>query len=303
MFDRLLRILAVLTAFAILIVVLMGSLVTNTGSAYGCGHNWPLCNGQVIPTATSNQTWIEFSHRMVVGFTSILVIILAVWIWSRLKQVKEARFLAVASVFLIFLQAFLGMSAVVWGNSSIVLALHFGVSLLSFTSNLLIALIVIEETHPNAIRLVPGIKRGMSWNFITLSIYTYLVMYTGAFVRHTDSSLAATDFPLVNGHLFPAELISRAGFQFVHRVAALILILWMVVTLVVCFNKYKKIPSLSILLFLALLLLLLQAFSGVLVLETKMALYTLLLHSLFVTVFFGLLMILLMIGLRWKEAR
>ncbi|MFT8709412.1 MAG: heme A synthase [Sporolactobacillus sp.] len=303
MWDRLLRILAVFSAFAILIVVLMGSLVTNTGSAYGCGHNWPLCNGQIVPTTSSDQTWIEFSHRMVVGITSIFVIILAVWVWTRLKHVKEARFLAVSSVVLIFVQAFLGMSAVVWGNSSFVLALHFGVSLLSFTSNLLLALVVIEETHPRGHRLIPAIKRGMAFNFTALSIYTYLVMYSGAFVRHTDSSLAATDFPLVNGRLFPVSLVSRVGVQYIHRVAALILILWVVATLIICRIRYKTISSLSTLLFLALVFLLLQAFSGILVLETRMALYSLLLHSLFVTGFFGLLMILLMIGLRWREAR
>ncbi|MFT8317241.1 MAG: heme A synthase [Sporolactobacillus sp.] len=301
--DRTLRILAIAAACAVLLVVLMGSLVTNTGSAYGCGNNWPLCNGQVIPTTPSDQTWIEFGHRFVSGLTSILVFIVAIWIWIRLKKVKEIRFLSISSVFFILLQAFLGMSAVVWGNSSIVLALHFGVSLLSFSSNLLIAFIVLEETNPNVQRIIPPIKKGMKWNFIILSIYTYILMYSGAFVRHTDSSLAATDFPTINGRLFPVTLFSRAGVQYIHRVLAFILLVWLVWTLIVCLRRYQNIPSLTIALFVSLVLILLQAVSGIFILKTHMALTFLLLHSFFVTLYFGILMIILMLGLRQNEQR
>lgn len=299
--DRYLRVLSLIGAAAVFIVVLMGTLVTNTGSAYGCGNNWPLCNGQVIPTAQAHQTWIEFSHRAVSGIASILVVIIAIWIWIRLKQVREARFLAVSSVFFIFLQAFLGMGAVVWGQSSVVLALHFGVSLLSFSSNLLIAFIVWEETLPHSRRIVPPIRKGMTWNFILLSIYTYIVIYSGAFVRHTQSSLGCTDFPLCNGRIFPEPLISKAGVQYLHRALALILVIWVILTLIHCMRHYQSTPSLSIILFVSLILVFLQAVSGILIIETKMALVFLLLHALFITGFYGLLMILAMLGLRRSE--
>ncbi|WP_239984808.1 COX15/CtaA family protein [Sporolactobacillus pectinivorans] len=296
--DRYFRLLSLAAAAAVLIVVLMGTLVTNTGSAYGCGHNWPLCNGQVIPTAQVHQTWIEFSHRAVSGIASILVVILAIWVWIRLKNVWEARFLAISSVFFIFLQAFLGMGAVVWGQSSVVLALHFGISLLSFSSNLLIAFIVCEETLPRARRIIPPLHNGMTWNFILLGIYTYIVIYSGAFVRHTESSLGCTDFPLCNGHVFPEPLISKAGVQYLHRLLALILLVWVILTLVRCLRNYQNAPSLSTILFVSLILVLLQAVSGIFIIETKMALIFLLLHALFVTGFFGLLTILVMLGLR-----
>ncbi|RYL92849.1 heme A synthase [Sporolactobacillus sp. THM19-2] len=299
--DRLLWVLSIASALAVLVVILMGALVTNTGSAYGCGNNWPLCNGEVIPSSTAHQTWIEFSHRVVSGITAILVVVVSVWIWFRLKQVKEARFLSIAAVFFIFLQAFLGMGAVVWGQSSVVLALHFGVSLLSFASQVLITVLVFEETDAHAHRVVPPIKKGMTWNFILLSIYTYILLYSGAFVRHTESSLGCTDFPLCNGRVFPETWISKAGVQYLHRILALVLLIWLIWTLVVVMKRYSSTPSLSIILFISVILILLQAVSGIFIIQTEMALIFLLLHALFVTLFFGLLMILLMFSLRRSE--
>jgi cytochrome c oxidase assembly protein subunit 15 len=299
--DRYLRLLSLLAALAVLIVVLMGTLVTNTGSAYGCGNNWPLCNGQVIPTSQVHQTWIEFSHRVVSGISSILVVVVAVWSWIRFKKIKEVRFLAASSVFFIFLQAFLGMGAVVWGQSSVVLALHFGVSLLSFSSNLLLAFVLCEETLPHAKRIIPRIRRGMTWNFILLGIYTYILIYSGAFVRHTQSSLGCTDFPLCNGQILPEPLISKAGVQYLHRVLAMILLIWLIATLVACLKKYRSMPSLSVILSIAVLLIVLQSISGIYIIITRMALVFLLLHALFVTAFFGILMILIMLGLRRSE--
>ncbi|RYL95438.1 heme A synthase [Sporolactobacillus sp. THM7-4] len=299
--DRYLRVLSIAGTLSVLLVLLMGALVTNTGSRYGCGTNWPLCNGQVIPTAQAQQTWIEFGHRFISGFAAILVVIQAVWIWLRPGRVREIKFLAIASVFFIFLQAFLGAAAVMWGQSSVVLALHFGISLLSFSSMLLITFVVMEETMPNAHRISPGIHRGMRWNFILLGLYSYVLIYSGAFVRHTESSLGCTDFPLCNGRFFPETLVSKAGVQYIHRALALILLIWLIATLLVCMRRYKRIPSLSRVLLASLVFTLLQIVSGIFIIETDMALIFLVLHALFVTCFFGILMILIMLGLRRSE--
>jgi cytochrome c oxidase assembly protein subunit 15 len=296
--NRTLKILSVAGMLSVLIVVLMGALVTNTGSEYGCGNNWPLCNGQVIPSAKTHQTWIEYSHRLVSGIASILVLIQAVWLWIRFKKVWSGRFLAAASVFFIFLQAFLGMAAVLWGQSSVVLALHFGISLLSFASMVLLTCLVFEDADPERHLFRISVRKSMKWNFVLLGIYSYILIYSGAFVRHTESSLGCTDFPLCNGHLFPEPLISKAGVQYLHRVLALILLVWLIGTLIVSIRNYKHETQLSNLLFLALIFVSLQAVSGIFIITTKMNLLFLLLHALFVTAFFGILTILILFGWR-----
>ncbi|MCL1630969.1 heme A synthase [Sporolactobacillus sp. CPB3-1] len=296
--DKYLKLLSVTGTISVLIVVLMGALVTNTGSAYGCGNNWPLCNGQVIPNAETHQTWIEFSHRAVSGIASLLVVIQAVLLWFRFKKVWSGRFLVLASVFFIFLQAFLGMAAVVWGQSSVVLALHFGISLLSFASMLLLTCLVFETSKANRHLFAFSVHTPMKWNLILLGIYSYLLIYSGAFVRHTESSLGCTDFPLCNGRVLPDPLISKAGVQYLHRLLALGLIIWLIGTLIVILRKYKNQVKLSNLLFFAIICIALQAASGVFIITTKMNLLFLLLHALFVTGYFGILTILILFGLR-----
>lgn len=295
--DRILRIISILSVLIVLIVVIMGALVTNTGSATGCGANWPLCYGKVIPKTQHAQTWIEFSHRVVSALAAILVVVQAVWVWIRLGKVRETKFLAISSVFFIFLQAFLGAAAVVWGQSSFVLAIHFGVSLLSFASVLLIGVVVYEETKFKTGRIVPNVSPGMRWNLILLTIYSFILVYSGAFVRHTNSSLGCTDFPLCNGQLIP-PLISKAGFQFIHRFLALVIVIWLVATLIATIRHYKQTPGLSLIVVVSIIFVLFQAISGIFILKTHMALAFLLLHAFFVTCFFGLLTILLMLSLR-----
>ena len=52
------------------IVVLWGAFVRATGSGAGCGNHWPLCNGEVVPTAPQVETLIELSHRLTSGVAS-----------------------------------------------------------------------------------------------------------------------------------------------------------------------------------------------------------------------------------------
>src|SRR5579863_9509324 len=82
---RIARVIAVVASVGMFLVLGMGTLVTNTGSQFGCGNDWPLCKGKFIPEFTL-ATAIEFSHRAVVGFETLLVLAMAVAIlyyWQR----------------------------------------------------------------------------------------------------------------------------------------------------------------------------------------------------------------------------
>src|SRR5437763_13028997 len=41
-------------------VVLWGAFVRASGSGAGCGNNWPLCNGGIMPQASRLDSIIEF---------------------------------------------------------------------------------------------------------------------------------------------------------------------------------------------------------------------------------------------------
>lgn len=142
--QRTLKWLAVATTLGMLLVLIGGSLVTNTGSGMGCGRSWPLCRDQLLPTHITPGLMIEFAHRLVSGTVGLMVLILSIWTWRKFGHIRETKILSFLSFFFLILQALLGAAAVKWGQSGFVLALHFGISLISFAAILLLTLLIFE---------------------------------------------------------------------------------------------------------------------------------------------------------------
>src|SRR6202158_6243233 len=145
---RALRWLAAATTGGMFLVLVMGAAVTNTGSAAGCGRSWPLCNGQFVPEFTVS-TAIEYSHRAVTGIEGLLVVGLTAVMLRLWRKEREVVVLARLMFVALVLQAGLGAGAVLAPQSPLMLASHFGVSLLAFASTFLSAALVFERTHPS----------------------------------------------------------------------------------------------------------------------------------------------------------
>lgn len=142
--SKYLKALAVAATVGMLLILLGGALVTKTDSGLGCGRNWPDCNGSLIPKEITAEVLIEFSHRAVTGSVSILIVLLVVWTWRSLGHIREVKFLGILAIFFLVAQALIGAAQVLWGQGDFILALHFGISLISFAAVLLLALIVFE---------------------------------------------------------------------------------------------------------------------------------------------------------------
>jgi heme a synthase len=83
-----------------LAVILWGAFVRASGSGAGCGEHWPLCNGQIVPSAPLNATLIEFSHRLTSGIALLSVVVLAFWafrVFPRGYGVRGGALLALTS--------------------------------------------------------------------------------------------------------------------------------------------------------------------------------------------------------------
>ena len=93
-------------------VVLWGALVRATGSGAGCGGHWPLCNGEVLPSAAGQATLIEFIHRVLSGIALILVVGLWASALRRLPRVHLARKWVWAALGLILVEAAVGAGLV-----------------------------------------------------------------------------------------------------------------------------------------------------------------------------------------------
>jgi cytochrome c oxidase assembly protein subunit 15 len=282
--PRLVRRLSTITAVGMFLVLVMGTLVTNSGSAQGCGQSWPLCNGQFIPQFAVT-TAIEFSHRAVTGIESLLVFALTagvLWLW---RGRREIRWLAPLMVIFLLAQAALGALAVLYPTAPEVLALHFGVSLISFASILLTALFIHELGRWDRLRDRP-IPRGFRRLTFAVLAYTYVVVYLGAYVRHTNSQLACTDWPLCNGKLFPG-FIGGMGIMFTHRLAALFLTGGIVWLFLWARRMRGPRPDLYWGALAALVCVILQALEGAFIIFSRMDIFSTLAHGAIVALLFG----------------
>ncbi len=116
-----------------ILVVVWGAYVRASGSGAGCGNNWPLCNGEVIPQAPRIQTIIEFGHRASTGVAGIAVAALLVWAWLLFPRAHRVRKMAIASVVFLVVEAALGAGLVLFqyvdANASVGRAIYLSLHL------------------------------------------------------------------------------------------------------------------------------------------------------------------------------
>ncbi|WP_281889361.1 heme A synthase [Paenibacillus sp. YYML68] len=217
---RYMKPLSLASMLGMFIIILMGALVTKTESGRGCGDDWPLCNGKFVPAYTI-ESFIEYSHRFVVGVVGLILLATTILVFLYSKR-RDAKWYVAGAMFFTFLQAILGAMAVMWPQSSAVLALHFGFSLMSFAFTLLLYLVFTKFGEAMRISDGASLSRGVRWSIWGLLIYSYVVVYMGAFVRHTESVGGCVGWPLCNGEVIP-ELTGATGIVFMHRVGAALL--------------------------------------------------------------------------------
>ena len=279
--------LGVLTTLVMLVVLLGGALVTKTDSGLGCGNEWPLCHGQIVPEDITIETIIELSHRVVSGVAGLLVLALSIASWRLIGHKRETKFLAVLAFFFLLAQALIGAAAVLWGQNDFVLALHFGISLISFSAVLLLTLLIFEvDQRFDASSIV--IDSRMKWHTIGVTLYSYIVVYTGALVRHTKSSMVCSSWPMCgNNEWLPSNLYQ--WIQMGHRAAAGFIFIWIAYITYITIKHYKHERVLYYGWLIAFTLVLLQVIAGAFIIWTNLNLYVALAHALFISCLFGLL--------------
>ena len=98
-----------------LCVILWGYFLRISESGDGCGTDWPLCSGEVVPAGAGFPTWVEFTHRASSGLALVLVVVLAVLACRRYGRGHPVRLAALASVFFTVTESLFGAVLVVFG--------------------------------------------------------------------------------------------------------------------------------------------------------------------------------------------
>ncbi len=95
-------------------VALWGAYVRATGSGAGCGNHWPLCNGEVIPSAEHVKTLVEFTHRASVGLGLFLIVGLFLWAFRAFPKGHPTRTGVKLALLFTFSEALIGAGLVLF---------------------------------------------------------------------------------------------------------------------------------------------------------------------------------------------
>jgi len=126
---------SVATALSIYVLIVLGGLVASTDSGLAC-PDWPLCNGQVLPSLTINVL-IEFTHRVWTIEATIAVIVTMLMAWKFYKRMSRITLFATLTFILLLAQITLGMLTVQTRTLPVVVTAHLGMATLVFASALI----------------------------------------------------------------------------------------------------------------------------------------------------------------------
>ncbi len=305
--HRLIRVFAIITSFGTYLILLMGAVVTQTGSGEGCGNSWPFCHGQIIPGTITVAELIEYGHRVMASVDSTLIITLTVVTWFLYKQDFRVKLFGAMSVFFVLLQGALGALTVIYERTfalSWLLSVHFGFSLIAFASVALLTVrlfqIAQEQRHGPATSSIN--LRKLQYPVWGLAVYTYIVVYTGALVEHTGAiEGCGYQLPGCGSNYFPS-FTSLAGIQLLHRYVAGLLWFLILALLIVVLRFYRERRDLVRGAWWAFILVTLQAASGMAAVLTTGQLLAALTHTTIIAVFYAILCYLCMqVGWPWKR--
>jgi len=307
--QRLIRIFAIITSIGAYVIIVLGVLVTTSGSGQGCGNTWPFCHGQIIPGVITINGLIEYSHRIVSSLEGFLVLVLTVWAWLMYRKDFRVKLFAFLSLLFVVLQGALGALTVVYEGTlalSWLLSIHFGLSLIALASVVLLTIRLFQvgrEQQGRPERAGSEVPR-LQFLIWGLAVYTYIVVYTGALVEHTGAVTSCGDqLPGCGSTYFPS-FASLAGIQVLHRYVAGLLWLLVLCLLVAVMRTYRQRRDLVQGAWWAFILITLQAISGVFNVLTAGQMLAALVHTTLIASFFSILCFLCMqVGWPWKRKK
>ena len=306
---RLVRILAVITSFGAYLMVLLGVLVTNSGSGQGCGQSWPFCHGQIIPGTLTIAGVIEYSHRVMSSADGFLVLVLSIAAWLLYRRDFRVKLLSFLSLFFVVLQGALGALTVIYEGTFLLkwlLSIHFGLSLIAFASVILLTvrLFQLNKAQQQGPENIRPISQRMQLSIWGLVVYTYIIVYTGALVAHTGAVTGCgTQLPGCGSTYLPS-FASLAGIQVLHRYVAALLWLLVLGFLIVVMRTQRDQRNIVRSAWWAFILITLQAASGMTAVLTQGQLLVSLVHTTLISIFFSVLCYLCMqFGWPWKRSK
>ena len=211
--------LAVTTVGATLVLITIGAIVRTTGSGLGC-PDWPLCHGQLLPPAERTAI-IEYTHRSAAAVVGLLIVATAAVALLRRRGDAVVRNLAIASVVLLAVQAWLGKETVERELPPEIVTLHLGTAL---TLVAVLSVLTVFAFYGPERRRIESRERA---SFVRLATVTsailLVILLGGSYVVGSDSTTACTTWPGCLQAPIPfAEGVLEQHIHWAHRLSTLV---------------------------------------------------------------------------------
>jgi heme A synthase len=159
-------------------VILFGAWVRISHSGAGCGAHWPLCDGEILPSAASTEKLIEFTHRITSGLCGVFSIILVVWAWRGFgRKAAPTRAAIMTLIFILFegvIGAGLVLAELVDNNQSmaraVVIAVHLTNTLFLTACAALTAASAKAPARPFGLKSADALLHAMAAGFVVVAM-------------------------------------------------------------------------------------------------------------------------------------
>lgn len=225
--SRLFPMLALTTVLFTIGLIVFGAVVRVTDSGLGCGNQWPLCDGTIIPPLDNITAWIEWLHRLFAALIGVFgLAMLTVAIRAYRKNNRRVLMVTAIAAILFVVQSGLGALVVIYDLPPTSVTLHLGTAMLLLGALLAAGI--------EAIYIPKQVYNRDSFTglaYITTALALVIIL-TGALVRGSGATLACVDWPLCNGDIVPVGQGQLANIHMLHRFAvlglgvALVMLVW-----------------------------------------------------------------------------
>lgn len=217
------RLLAFGSIAAVFGLIIFGGVVRITGSGMGCGPDWPLCNGEAVPSVWTMETTLEYFHRIFALLVILFIGVLLIAGWRRRRENAWFFRIPLIAAGFVMLQSGLGAVTVLLDLHAEVTTAHHGIA-----QGILATLIVLGVLTFGS-RLSPeypahqasGGSR-VSRAGIVAGVSTLALLLAGAYTATSGASYACPEWPLCDGYYVPGTGSIYVDTQLVHRWLAMI---------------------------------------------------------------------------------
>jgi heme a synthase len=181
---------AFLTILVTYLLIVFGGYVASSNSGMGCGPDWPLCNGLVIPIL-NGATLIEFTHRVIGAILVILTVALFLMI-LRANVEQTVRLLAWGMMGLLTVQVLLGAIVVVMDLPAIVVTIHLLIAMFYLFSLIWIwrRLAQRDFNQHTYSSLSAPLHKSIKNHLNIVLVLLILTLAFGAYIKHQSYGLA-----------------------------------------------------------------------------------------------------------------